>query len=141
MQTEPTFITVEATVNAPVEKVWTCWTELAHITQWNAASEDWHTPRATNDLRLGGTFTARMEAKDGSMGFDFAGEYTEVVPHSRIAYRMADGREVTVVFEPSGAATVVRETFAAEDVHPVDFQRAGWQSILDNFKKHVESQT
>jgi uncharacterized protein YndB with AHSA1/START domain len=141
MQTEPTLVTVESTVNAPVVKVWTCWTEPDHITQWNAASDDWHTPRATNDLRVGGTFTARMEAKDGSVGFDFAGEYTEVVPHSRIAYRMGDGREVTVVFEPKGDTTVVRETFAAENTHPVDFQRAGWQSILDNFKAHVESQS
>ena len=143
MSSEPQYITVEARIEAPVAKVWEVWTSPEHIIQWNAASPDWHTPRATNDLRVGGLFTSRMEAKDGSMGFDFAGTYTEVEPHALLAYRMGEGegaREVRVEFEADGEATIVKETFAAETTHPVEFQRQGWQSILNNFKAHTEAQ-
>jgi len=132
-------ITIETTVRAPVEKTWRYFTEPAHITKWNAASDDWHSPRATNDLRVGGQFTCRMEAKDGSMGFDFAGTYDEVVPHKRIAYQMTDGRKVVVTFAQQGDRTKVTETFDPESQNPVDMQRDGWQSILDNFKKYAEA--
>lgn len=136
--TSTTPITVETTVNAPVATVWKCWTEPEHITQWNAASDDWHSPSATNDLREGGTFTARMEAKDGSAGFDFGGTYTKVVDQKEIAYTMDDGRKVSVTFEDKGDQTHVIETFDAETQNSPELQRAGWQSILDNFKKHAE---
>jgi uncharacterized protein YndB with AHSA1/START domain len=134
-----TKITVENTVKAPVQKVWQYWTAPEHITKWNNASDDWHSPSAENDLRAGGKFSARMEAKDGSMGFDFAGVYDEVKPHERIAYTMGDGRRVTVDFKANGNETEVSETFEAEDTHSIEMQRGGWQAILDNFKKHVES--
>ena len=132
-------LTVETTVAAPVEKVWDYWTKPEHITKWNNASDDWHTPRATNDLRTGGTFTARMEAKDGSFGFDFGGTYDEVKQHEIIAYTMGDGRKVKVTFSPEGDGTKVVETFDAESTHSVEMQRGGWQAILDNFKKYAES--
>ena len=132
-------ITVTATVNAPVAKVWECFTQPEHITKWNSASPDWHTPSATNDLWPGGTFTARMEARDGSMGFDFAGTYDEVVLHKRIAYTMSDGRKVIVVFAEENGATRVSETFEIERQNSPGMQRAGWQAILDNFKAHAES--
>jgi uncharacterized protein YndB with AHSA1/START domain len=131
-------VTIETDVKAPLDKVWTYWTEPEHITQWNSASEDWHTPRATNDLKVGGRFTARMEAKDGSMGFDFAGTYTRVEPMKHIAYTMDDGRNVTVEFTEEGERVRVQETFDPESENPIDMQRDGWQAILDNFKKHVE---
>ena len=134
-----TQITVENTVAAPVEKVWQYWTTPDHITKWNYASDDWHSPLAENDLRVGGKFSARMEAKDGSMGFDFAGVYDEVKPHQRIAYTMGDGRRVTVDFTSNGNETKVSETFDAEDTHSMEMQRGGWQAILDNFKNYVES--
>jgi uncharacterized protein YndB with AHSA1/START domain len=139
MSTTATKVTVEATVNAPVEKVWKYWSEPQHITKWNQASEDWHSPSATNDLRTGGKFSTRMEAKDGSMGFDFGGVYDEVKKHQVIAYTMGDNRKVKVTFTPNGNNTRVVETFDAESENPVDFQKAGWQSILDNFKKYTES--
>ncbi len=132
-------ITVETVVRAPVELVWKIWTEPEHIMQWNAASSDWHTPRATNDLREGGKFTARMEARDGSMGFDFDGTYTEVIPHEKIAYTMGDGRTVSVVFTPLMSDTLVTETFDPEEQNSAERQRQGWQAILDNFKKHAEA--
>jgi len=131
-------ITVEATVHAPVEKVWEYWTNPAHIVEWNSASPDWHTPRATNDLRTGGSFTARMEAKDGSMGFDFGGIYDEVATNRLIAYTMGDGRRVNVAFSGKDGHTHIREEFEAESQNPMDMQRMGWQSILDNFKKYAE---
>jgi len=133
-----TSITIEATVNAPVEKVWERWTRPEHITRWNSASDDWHTPSATNDLRPGGAFTSRMEAKDGSMGFDFGGIYDEVDQHRLISYTMGDGRRVSVTFDGSGDKTKVVETFDAETENSVEMQRAGWQAILDNFKKYTE---
>lgn len=134
-----TKVTVQTTVNAPIEKVWECWSAPEHITKWNSASDDWHTPSATNDLRTGGTFTARMEAKDGSFGFDFGGTYDEVKIHELIAYTMGDDRQVTVHFTGNGNETKVVEIFDAESENPVDMQRDGWQAILDNFKKYVEA--
>jgi uncharacterized protein YndB with AHSA1/START domain len=134
-----TQITVEGTVKAPVEKVWHHWTSPEHITKWNNASDDWHTPFAENDLRAGGKFSARMEARDGSMGFDFGGVYDEVKPNQRIVYTIDDGRKVTVDFKSNGNETKIVETFEAEDTNSIELQRGGWQAILDNFKKHVES--
>jgi len=130
-------ITVETVVNAPLEAVWRSWTTPADITQWNAASDDWHTTSATVDLREGGAFSSRMEAKDGSMGFDFAGSYTKVEPHQLLEAAFGD-RMMVVEFEATAEGVVVRETFDAEEVHPVEMQRAGWQAILDNFKRYVE---
>lgn len=132
-------ITVVALVNAPVEKVWTCWTEPAHIMNWNNASPDWHTPHAENDLRVGGHFISRMEAKDGSFGFDFKGEYTAVDLHQKIAYTLEDGRRVEVGFFPDGVSSRIVETFEMETVNSPELQRAGWQAILDNFKRYTES--
>ena len=134
-------ITIETTINAPVDKVWKCWTAPADIMQWNNASSDWHTPSAENDLRPGGKFTSRMEAKDGSMGFDFGGTYDEVIPHKNISYTLDDNRKVTLSFSSAGNTTHIVETFEMESTHPEEMQRTGWQSILDNFKKYVESST
>lgn len=134
-----TSITVETTVNAPVEKVWNFWSAPEHIVQWCNASDDWHTPRADNDLRTGGKFSSRMEAKDGSFGFDFGGVYDDVQDHQLIEYTIADGRKVSIKFSGEGDGTKVVETFDAESTHPVEMQRAGWQAILDNFKKYTES--
>ena len=129
-------ITVEAFVNAPIDKVWRAWTTPQDIVQWNSASPDWHTTEASVDLRVGGSFSSRMEAKDGSMGFDFAGTYTVVVPHERIECTFGT-RALCVEFKPSGTGVLVRETFDAEDTHPVEQQRQGWQAILNNFAQHV----
>lgn len=133
-----TTITVENTVNAPVEKVWTFWTTPEHIIKWNNAGNDWHTPRATNDLKVGGKFLSRMEARDGSSGFDFEGVYDEVKTNQLISYSMADGRKVKIIFTPSGNTTKVVESFDAETENSIELQRGGWQSILDNFKKYTE---
>ena len=138
---EKTTITVEATVNAPVEKVWKLWTTPGDIMQWNNASPDWHTPRAENDLRAGGTFLSRMEAKDGSFGFDFGGTYDQVRTNELISYTLGDGRKVKVVFSGSGSETRIRESFDAENENPVEMQRSGWQAILDNFKKYAEGRS
>lgn len=135
-----TAVTVEAVVNAPVGKVWTCWNDPKHITQWAFASDDWHAPHAENDLRKDGTFKTTMAAKDGSMSFDFGGVYTAVETNRLIAYTMGDGRTVKVEFTTEGNNTRVVETFDAETQHPVDMQRAGWQAILDNFAKYTEAQ-
>lgn len=132
-------ITIETTVKAPIDTVWKFWTTPEHITQWNSASDDWHTPRATNDLKVGGRFTARMEADDGSMGFDFEGTYTRVEPMKHIAYTMEDGRNVTVDFTEEGTKVRVTETFDPESGNPIDMQRAGWQAILDSFQKYTEA--
>jgi len=133
-----TIITVQAIINAPVDKVWDAWTNPKHIVRWNAASDDWHTPKAENDLRPSGRFTSRMEAKDGSIGFDFEGVYDEVKINQFIAYTMGDGRKVQVSFESGGGATSVTERFEAENTNTIEQQQFGWQSILDNFKKYVE---
>ncbi|HEY4799193.1 MAG TPA: SRPBCC family protein [Bacteroidia bacterium] len=134
-----TLITVEAVVHAPVEKVWNCWTSPEHIIKWNQASDDWHTPRATNDLRVGGKFLSRMEAKDGSFGFDFEGTYSAVKPNELIEYSIIGGRSVKIIFSREGNNTRVTETFETEPTHTLEQQRAGWQAIMNNFKKHVES--
>jgi uncharacterized protein YndB with AHSA1/START domain len=131
-------ITVEATVNAPIEKVWKEWTMPEHIKQWNQASDDWHTPFAENDLRTGGKFSSRMEAKDGSFGFDFGGTYDLVEPFKSISYTMGDGRKVTVNFEAMGNQTKVKETFEPESQNSPEMQRTGWQAIMDSFKKYAE---
>ena len=136
---EKTVITVENTIGAPVEKVWETWTKPEHITQWNYASDDWHSPRAENDLRVGGNFVARMEAKDGSVGFDFAGVYDAVRINEFIEYTMGDGRKVQVTFTPEGNKTKVAESFEAENTHSAELQRGGWQAILDNFKIYTEA--
>jgi uncharacterized protein YndB with AHSA1/START domain len=133
-----TTITVSAIVHASKEKVWDYWTQPKHIVHWNFASDDWESPTATNDLRIGGTFTARMQAKDGSMGFDFGGTYTNVKQHALIEYTMGDGRQVRVEFTPVAEGINVTETFDAENTFSEEQQRAGWQAILNNFKKYVE---
>jgi uncharacterized protein YndB with AHSA1/START domain len=136
---EKTIITVENTINAPVEKVWNYWTQPEHIIKWNSASDDWHTPRAENDVREGGKFMTRMEAKDGSMGFDFFGVYDKVKKNEYIEYTMGDGRKVQVSFTGDGNKTKLVESFEAESTNSVELQKGGWQSILDNFKKHTET--
>ncbi len=135
----PATITVEAIVHSPIESVWKYWTDPKHIMQWNKASDDWHTPYAENDLRVGGTFVSRMEAKDGSFGFDFTGVYDEVNEYESIAYTMADGRKVKIAFIRQDNDTHIIETFEAEETHAIEMQQAGWQSILDNFKKYAET--
>lgn len=137
--TAKTAITVEATVNAPVEKVWTYWSEPKHITQWCQASDDWHAPYAENDLRTGGKFKTTMAAKDGSVSFDFEGVYSNVQKHKVIEYAMSDGRKVKITFSGNGNETNVIETFDPENTNPIEMQRGGWQAILDNFKKHTET--
>jgi len=134
-----TNITVQTTVNAPVEKVWEYFTSPGHIIKWNNASDDWHTPNAENDLRTGGKFVYRMEARDGSFGFDFGGEYDKVEVNKTIEYTIGDGRKVNVSFSGDGNTTTVTETFEAESTNPVEMQRGGWQAILDNFKRYAES--
>jgi uncharacterized protein YndB with AHSA1/START domain len=134
------FITVEALINAPVATVWKCWTTPADIMNWNNASDDWHTTKAENDLRVGGRFLARMEAKDGSTGFDFTGIYDQIVPNHSIGYAIADGRKVRISFQSDGQLTKVTETFETETVYSKELQQAGWQSILNNFKKYVEKE-
>ena len=131
-------IIVKATVKAPVEKVWEYWTEPEHITKWNNASDDWHTPLAENDLTIGGKFLTRMEAKDGSFGFDFSGIYDEVNVNEVISYTLGDGRKVTITFKGQGNETEVIETFDAETSNSIEMQQTGWQAILDNFKTYVE---
>ncbi|HJT74137.1 MAG TPA: SRPBCC family protein [Chitinophaga sp.] len=137
--TEKTILTVAATVNAPVEKVWKTWNTPEDIMKWNSASDDWHTPSSTNDLRPGGKFTARMEAKDGSWGFDFAGIYDAVEEYKLIEYTMGDNRKVKIVFEANGNTTTVTESFEAELENPIEMQQEGWQAIMNNFKKYTEA--
>ena len=131
-------ITVSATVEAPIEKVWEFWTVPEHIMQWNNASDDWHSPKSVNDLRTGGKFLTRMEAKDGSMGFDFGGVYDVVIPNDKIEYTMGDGRKVVVDFTDNKNQTTIEETFEAESENSPELQQQGWQAILDNFKKYAE---
>jgi uncharacterized protein YndB with AHSA1/START domain len=131
-------LTIDALVHSPVGRVWTYYTLPEHIVQWNHASDDWHCPRAENDVRPGGAFSFRMEAKDGSEGFDFAGTYDEVLPNAKIGYQFG-GREASVTFLPEGENTRVSVAFEPENENPLEMQRAGWQAILDNFKKYVET--
>lgn len=132
-------ITVETLVNAPVEKAWKFFSDPEHITQWAFASDDWHAPYADNDLRKDGKFKTTMAAKDGSFSFDFEGVYTNVVPNKVVEYAMSDGRKVKVDFEADGNSTRIRETFDPETENSIDMQRAGWQAILENYRRHVES--
>lgn len=133
-----TQIKIEATVNGPVEKVWKLWSGTEHIVKWNTASPDWHTTKAENDLKVGGKFNSRMEAKDGSFGFDFAGTYDVVDLNKRIAYTMGDGRRASISFSPQGNSTKMDITFDAESENPIEMQKGGWQAILDNFKSYAE---
>ncbi len=132
-------IRIETRVAAPLTRVWEAYVTPEDIVQWNAASADWHTTRSTVDLRVGGRFSSRMEAKDGSFGFDFEGSYTEVMPGQRLAFAMPDGRQVEVDFVQDGAEVVVTTVFDAEDQNPAEMQQQGWQAILDNFGRHVQS--
>src|SRR5262245_5170328 len=131
-------ITVETTVRAPIEEVLRSWTTPDDIKHWNAASDDWHTTAATVDLRVGGAFSSRMEAKDGSFGFDFAGTYSKIVPHQLIEMSF-DGRTAVVEFIRKNGSVVIRETFDSEKTHSIEQQRQGWQAILDRFARHVEA--
>lgn len=131
-------ILVRTTVRAPIAQVWRAYTSPDDIVQWNAASDDWHTTRATVDLRVGGAFSSRMEAKDGSMGFNFAGTYTAIIPHRLIEYAFGD-RTARVEFTEERDAVTVTVTFDAESEHSVEQQQAGWQAILDHFARHTEA--
>jgi uncharacterized protein YndB with AHSA1/START domain len=135
----PQSINISTTINAPVTKVWDFYTQPEHIVNWNNASPDWHTPKATNDLRAGGRFLSRMEAKDGSEGFDFEGTYDEVVVGSLIKYHLDDDRKVSINVTEVDGQTQVDVSFDAESENSEELQRSGWQSILDNFKTYVES--
>lgn len=139
MEANKSQISVSACVNAPVDKVWQAWTGPEHITQWNAATPDWHCPKAENDLRVGGKFSSVMAARDGSFEFDFNGIYSEVTEHKSIQYAMPDGRNVSIKFEDLGDHTQVTETFDPESMNSLEMQQAGWQAILDNFKSYTES--
>lgn len=137
--TEKITIKVSSIINAAVDKVWKLWTRPEHIIQWNNASDDWHTPKATNDLRPGGKFIYRMEAKDGTFGFDFQGKYSNIKINELIEYALSDGRKVSITFESDGNLTTVTEIFEPEEVNSLEMQQSGWQAILDNFKKYAES--
>ena len=132
-------ITVHTSINASLEEVWRRFTSPTDVEQWNAASEDWHTTKAENNLAVGGKFSYRMEAKDDSFGFDFWGIYDTVIEYKQLDYTLGDGRKVSVGFEFLGIGTKLTETFETEDENPVEMQQFGWQAILDNFKKYVEN--
>jgi uncharacterized protein YndB with AHSA1/START domain len=134
-------ISAEVIIDAPIDKVWQLWTDPKHIIRWNYASEDWHTTWAENDFRAGGRFLSRMESRDGKHGFDFTGEYKTIEPEKLIEYTLDDGRQVEVTFISNGQKTKIRELFEAELSNPKEMQQAGWQSILDNFKKYVEEES
>lgn len=131
-------VTVETRVKAPIDTVWRAYNSPEHVTKWNAASDDWHCPRATSDFRVGGEFSSRMEAKDGSMGFDFAGTYTNIVENKLIEYSFGD-RVATVEFAPDKNAVVVRVSFDSDPAHSIEQQQGGWQAILNKFARHAES--
>lgn len=132
-------VTVEVVVNSDIDTVWETWVSPEHIKQWSNASDDWHTPHAEVDLREGGEFLSRMEAKDGSFGFDFRGMYQKIVPLQLIEYNIEDGRHVSIVFEATADGVKVTETFDPEETNPVAMQKKGWQAILNSFAKYVES--
>ncbi len=134
-----TNITVETTVNTPIQKAWEYFTKPEHVTKWNFAADDWYCPAAENDLQPGGKFSYRMEARDESFGFDFGGVYDAVETNKKIEYTIGDGRKVRIDFSEQGNATHVKEIFEAEDTHSIELQKNGWQAILNNYKKHVES--
>ena len=131
-------VTVEIKINASLDKVWECWTSPEHIINWNFASDDWCCPSATNVLQHGKKFSWRMEAKDGSMGFDFTGTYDKIEERNSIEYHLDDGRKVLINFSKADDIVKLVETFETEDIHTIEQQRAGWQAILGNFKKYVE---
>lgn len=131
-------ITITATVNADAKKVWDYYTKPEYITKWNFADPSWHCPFASNDMRVGGKYVARMEAKDGSFGFDLEAIYNEIIEGKSFTFTLPDGRQVDALFEKDGIQTVVTITFDPENENPPEFQKAGWQSILDNFKKYTE---
>jgi uncharacterized protein YndB with AHSA1/START domain len=133
------WITVSIEVEAPIEKVWKFWSGPEHIIKWNSASDDWHTPKAENDLRVGGKFSSRMEAKDGSMGFDFGGTYDQVKINECIEYTMEDGRKARINFNSEGNRTKIIESFEAETINSIELQKGGWQAILNNFKNYAET--
>lgn len=133
-------IHVQVSVAAPLEKVWDYWTSPEHIEKWNFASDDWHCPKAENNLQDNNTFKYTMAAKDDSFRFDFCGRYDEVIQYEKISYTMEDGRKASIIFSQNGNETVIQETFEMENENAEDLQRNGWQAILNNFKKHVESQ-
>lgn len=133
-------IKIETKVNAPVEVVWKKWTNPEDIIKWNQASDDWHTTKAENEVITGGKFISRMEAKDGSMGFDFEGVYDNIKINELIEYTLGDGRKVRVEFIQDKNKTMISESFEAEKTNSVELQRSGWQAILDNFRKYTESQ-
>ena len=137
--TNKAIITITTTVLAPAEKVWERWTVPEHIIKWNNASDDWHTTHAENDLRIGGKFLSRMEAKDGSLGFDFIGIYDLVKENKLLEYTLGDGRKVIIVFTGISNTTNIVETFEAESENSIEMQRSGWQAILENFKKYAEA--
>lgn len=132
-------IKINTRVNAPVERAWEVFITPEYVMKWNHASDDWHSPKAENDLRIGGRFSSRMESVDGKEGFDFTGVYTEVIPNEKIAYTMDDGRKVEVKFEDLGDSTHVIIEFEPESENDPEFQKSGWQAILDNFKKVAEN--
>lgn len=132
-------IAIETTIHSPVERVWKAYTTPSDIVQWNFASDDWCCPSAETNLRVGGTYKARMEAKDGSFGFDFEAIYEDLTPQKALTLAMADGRKARTTFEPFGDTTKVSTTFDAETQNPIEMQRDGWQAILDNFKRYLES--
>lgn len=138
MQSKEAPITVETTIKASLEYVWEVFTESAHIVNWNFASDQWHCPSAKNNLRSGGKFKWRMEAKDGSMGFDFSGTYDEIEGYKKIKYTLDDGRKTELTFSFNGESTKIIESFEAEHLNSLEIQRAGWQSIMDNLKKYAE---
>ncbi|KIO53027.1 SRPBCC family protein [Flavobacterium hibernum] len=132
-------ITIQNTVNASIDKVWDFWTTPEHITKWSFASPDWHTPHAENDLREGGKFSSTMAAKDGSMSFDFGGEYTLVEKNKAIEYILEDGRKVEISFTETPSGVEIIQSFDPETQNPEEMQRGGWQAILDNFKSYTEA--
>jgi uncharacterized protein YndB with AHSA1/START domain len=131
-------ITIQTTVKIPVAQAWTLSTLPEHITKWNFANDEWHCPSATNDLRVGGKFSSRMEAKDGSFGFDFEGVYEAVIPHERIEYILEDGRKVKITFTEKDGETTITEIFDPESENSIELQQQGWQAILNNYKKYAE---
>ena len=140
MTTETRTITIQTSIKAAIEKVWQLWSNPADITKWNTPSPDWHTTKAENDLRTGGKFLSRMEAKDGSFGFDFSGVYDRVKTHKQMDYTLDDGRKVQITFAVQGSETTITQTFEPENENPIEMQREGWQAILNNFKQYAEAQ-
>lgn len=131
-------IKIQTEIKSDIKRVWECFTLPIHVTQWNFASPEWHCPKAENDLKVGGKFNYRMEAKDGSFGFDFWGIYDEIIPYGKIAYTLGDNRKVEIRFKPEENSVIVEEDFETEDENSAELQRTGWQAILDNFKNYTE---